>query len=236
MELPTLTLLFFLFCLSPFPRATTTSTSPSRARALSAWPSCIRSSGVDGPAPGPGRQPEQVRAAVVFEHLGRRAEMKRKRQGVEAYMKRSGDAAGPSPSASTAIISKPGVWPWYEKLAWAALPRSTRCCKARRRPHRGRQPPRHLGLPPRWIWATSGTSSPTRTASPSTPSLKVDERSYDSHRSGRASGRYRHGRRHPVAVPRSRKASRVFVTALGHNAEMYKDPTLSGAPWWGGIY
>ena len=42
------------------------------------------------------------------------------------------------------------------------------------------------------------------------------------------------GADHPVAWSHTVEKGRVFVTALGHNAEMYKDPTYLGH--FGGLY
>ena len=174
-------------------------------------------------------------AAVVFLNTSGEELNEAQRQGVEAYMKGKGDAAGGNAViVHRAIISKPGVWPWYEKLVGRSFKIHPMLQSAVVHTVDASHPAT-FGLPPRWIWSDEWYEFTNPHGVTINPILKVDERSYDPTKIWPGQVATGMGADHPVAWSHTVEKGRVFVTALGHNAEMYKDPTYLGHLW-GGLY
>ena len=148
---------------------------------------------------------------------------------------RHGDAAGGNAViVHRAIISKPGVWPWYEKLVGRSFKIHPMLQSAVVHTVDASHPAT-FGLPARWIWSDERYEFTNPHGVTINPILKVDERSYDPTKIWPGQTATGAGRRPPRGlVPHLRERPR-FVTALGHNAEMYKDPTYLGLLWVGFI-
>jgi type 1 glutamine amidotransferase len=169
-------------------------------------------------------------AAIVFLNSSGEELNDKQRQQVEQYMRSGGNAV----VVHRAIISAPGVWPWYEKLVGRSF-----------RIHPMLQSavvnkvdatfPATFGLPEHWIWSDEWYEFTNPHNVAVQPVLSVDERSYDPHKIWPGQVANGMGADHPVSWHHAYEKGRVFVTALGHNAEMYKDPQYL-AHLWGGIY
>jgi len=148
----------------------------------------------------------------------------------EDYMRRGGNAM----IVHRAAITPPGEWPFYEKLVGRRV-----------RVHPKLQTgvvtvgdksfPATFGIPHRWIWSDEFyvTTNPYNVAVTSV--LGVDESSYDPTLIWPGQVVKPMGRDHPIAWHHHYEKGRVFVTTLGHNGEMYRDPTYL-AHLMGGIY
>jgi hypothetical protein len=148
----------------------------------------------------------------------------------EAYMRAGGNAVVVHRSA----IIPDGAWPWFEKLVGR---------RVGTHPYlqtgvvtvADRRFPATFGVPERWIWSDEfyPTTNPWNIAIH--PVLDVDETSYDPTAVWPGQIAKAMGRDHPVAWWHPYEKGRVFVTALGHTVEMYRDPTYL-AQLMGGIY
>ena len=169
-------------------------------------------------------------AVIVFLNTSGEELNEAQRRGVERYMQAGGNAV----VVHRAIISAPGVWPWYEKLVGRSF-----------RIHPMLQTavvnkidasfPATFGLPERWIWSDEWYEFSNPHNVQVQPVLSVDERSYDPHRIWPGQVANGMGDDHPVSWYHGYEKGRVFVTALGHNAVMYADPQYL-SHLWGGIY
>ncbi|GAA0536802.1 hypothetical protein FHS83_003372 [Rhizomicrobium palustre] len=154
------------------------------------------------------------------------------RAHLESYMQSGGNAV----VVHRAAMALPaGSWPWYEKFVGRSV---------------GTHPmlqtgvvnvvdksfPASFGLPAHWIWSDEfyPLSNPYNIAI--TPVLNVDETSYDPAKIWPGQKTQGMGKDHPEAWYHSFEKGRVFVTALGHTAEMYRDPHyldhLMGGLYW----
>ncbi|WKL57738.1 ThuA domain-containing protein [Asticcacaulis sp. ZE23SCel15] len=150
----------------------------------------------------------------------------------EAYVR----AGGHVMVVHRAAIALPAdSWPWYEKLVGRTV---------------GVHPmlqtgvvtvvdksfPATFGLPPRWIWSDEFYTTTNPHNVKITPVLNVDETSYDPTKIWPGQVVKGMGKDHPIAWYHSYEGSRVFVTTLGHNVEMYRDPQylshLLGGLYW----
>lgn len=153
------------------------------------------------------------------------------RAAFEAYMRAGGNAV----VVHRAAIDLPaGGWVWYEKLIGRTV---------------GTHPmlqtgvvtvvdkdfPAAFGVPERWIWSDEfyPTTNPYNVSI--MPVLNVDESSYDPTKIWPGQVAKGMGKDHPVAWYHRYEKGRVFVTTLGHNVEMYRDPQYL-AHLMGGIY
>jgi len=153
------------------------------------------------------------------------------RRNFEAYMRAGGNAM----VVHRAAIMPTNDWPWYEKMVGRAV---------------GVHPmlqtgvvtvvdrgfPATFGLPDRWLWSDEFyvTTNPYRIAIDAV--LNVDETSYDPTKIWPGQVSRPMGRDHPIAWHHRYEGGRVFVTTLGHNGEMYRDPTylshlMGGIHW-----
>lgn len=154
------------------------------------------------------------------------------RAKLEAYMRAGGNAVIVHRAAITLPV---GSWPWYEKLVGRTVgthPMLQTGVVTIRDPHF----PATFGVPARWIVSDEfyPLLNPYHVAI--TPVLNVDENSYDPEKIWPGQVAKPMGKDHPVAWYHSFGKGRVFVTTLGHNAEMYDDPVylshLAGGIYW----
>ena len=148
----------------------------------------------------------------------------------EAYMRAGGNAV----IVHRAILAKPGEWVWYEKLVGRSFINHP-MLQTGVVTIRDKGFPATFGLPDRWIWSDEYyvLSDPHHVAI--NPVLNVDESSYDPTKIWPGQVARPMGPDHPVAWYHPYEKGRVFVTALGHDVEMYRDPTYL-AHLMGGIY
>jgi type 1 glutamine amidotransferase len=154
------------------------------------------------------------------------------RAGLESYMRAGGNAV----VVHRAAIALPvNSWPWYEKLVGRTV---------------GVHPmlqtgvvtvidkgfPATYGLPERWIWSDEFYTTTNPYNVTISPVLNVDESSYDPTKIWPGQVSKPMGKDHPIAWYHSYEKGRVFVTTLGHNVEMYRDPQylnhLLGGIYW----
>jgi len=153
------------------------------------------------------------------------------RAGLERYMRSGGNAV----VVHSAIVSKPGLWPWYEKLvgrSFTVHPMLQTAVVTKVDPGH----PATFGLPDKWIWSDEWYEFSNPHGVTVNPVLAVDERTYDPKKIWPGQVSNGMGADHPVSWWQGYEKGRVFVTALGHNAEMYKDRKyldhLWGGVWW----
>jgi type 1 glutamine amidotransferase len=169
-------------------------------------------------------------AAIVFLNSSGEELNEAQRQQVERYIKAGGNAV----VVHRAIIAKPGLWPWYEKLVGRSFLIHPMLQTAVVN-QRDAGFPASFGLPEHWIWSDEWYefTNPHQIAVQTV--LAVDERSYDPHKIWPGQVARGMGEDHPVSWYHLFDGGRVFVTALGHNALAYRDPQYL-AHLWGGIY
>jgi len=153
------------------------------------------------------------------------------RGGFEAYMRSGGNAV----VVQCAAIALPAdSWPWYEKLVGRTV---------------GVHPmlqtgvvtvvdkdfPAAYGVPERWLWSDEfyTTTNPYNIKIHTV--LNVDEASYDPTKIWPGQVSRPMGKDHPIAWYHDFEKGRVFVTTLGHNGEMYRDPQYLSHIF-GGVY
>lgn len=169
-------------------------------------------------------------AAVMFLNTPGEELNAAQRGRFEEYMRGGGNAI----VVHRAAITPPDNWPWYERLVGRRV---------------GVHPmlqtgvvtivdkgfPATYGLPERWIWSDEFyvTTNPYNVKI--NPVLNVDESSYDPRKIWPGQVSEPMGKEHPIAWHHRHENGRVFVTTLGHNGEMYRDPQYIGHLM-GGIY
>lgn len=154
-----------------------------------------------------------------------------RRRKFEAYMRNGGNAM----LVHRALIIPPNTWPWFEKLVGRRV---------------GNHPmlqtgvaevvdktfPATFGLPARWIWSDEWYVFDNPHNIKVNVVLNVDESTYDPTKIWPGQVAKGMGKDHPVAWYHQVEKGRVFVTSLGHNGEMYKDPQylshLMGGIYW----
>lgn len=169
-------------------------------------------------------------AAVVLLNSSGEEFNEAQRAGLERYMKAGGNAV----VVHRAIISKPGLWPWYEKLVGRSfvihpMLQTAVVSKA------DASHPATFGLPERWLWSDEWYEFSNPHGVSIHPVLTVDERSYDPTRIWPGQVATGMGADHPVSWWHPYEKGRVFVTALGHNAAMYRDERYLDHLW-GGVW
>ncbi|WP_294255506.1 ThuA domain-containing protein [uncultured Sphingomonas sp.] len=153
------------------------------------------------------------------------------RQGLEHYMQRGGNAV----VVHRAAIMPAAVWPWYEKLVGRSFVNhpmiQTAVVNVLDKGF-----PAAFGLPDHWLWSDEFyvTANPFDITIHRV--LGVDEASYDPTRIWPGQIGHRMGKDHPEAWFHRYEKGRVFVTLLGHEAEMYRDDRylqhlLGGITW-----
>lgn len=169
-------------------------------------------------------------AAIVFLNSSGEELNEAQRRGVERYIQAGGNAV----VVHRAIISAPGVWPWYEKLVGRSFkihPKLQTAVVNKVDPTF----PATFALPQHWLWSDEWYEFTNPHGVVVQPVLAVDEKSYDPRLIWPGQVATGMGADHPVAWHHRHEKGRVFVTALGHDAQMYKDPQYLGHLW-GGIH
>lgn len=170
-------------------------------------------------------------AAVMFLNTPAEQLSKDQRNRFEAYVRGGGNVM----VVHRAAIVPADAWPWYEKLVGRSFvnhPLIQTAVLTVTDPDF----PATFGIPPRWIWSDEFyvTSNPHGVKINTV--LSVDERSYDPSRIWPGQVGRRMGSDHPEAWYHRVEGGRVFVTLLGHSAEMYRDERylqhLLGGLYW----
>lgn len=170
-------------------------------------------------------------AAILFLNTPPEQLNEEQRRHFEAYIRAGGNAM----VVHRAAIVPPAAWPWFERLVGRSFvnhPMLQTGVVTVADPGF----PAAFGLPARWIWSDEFyvTADPFRIAIH--PVLKVDETSYDPLRIWPGQVGLRMGADHPEAWYHEYDGGRVFVTLLGHQAEMYRDERylqhLLGGIYW----
>lgn len=169
-------------------------------------------------------------AAVMFLNTPGEELNPAQRARFEDYMRGGGNAI----VVHRAAITPPNDWVWYERMVGRSVG-----------PHPKLQTgvvtvvdrdfPAAFGLPERWIWSDEFyvTTNPYGVRIETV--LGVDESSYDPTLIWPGQTVKGMGKDHPIAWRHRHENGRVFVTTLGHNGEMYRDPQYLGHLL-GGIY
>ncbi len=170
-------------------------------------------------------------AAIVLLNTSGEEFSEAQRAKFEAYVNGGGNVA----VVHRAIIIPPGKWPWYEKLVGRSFTIHPMLQTAVvRTVDKGF--PATFGLPERWLWSDEWYEFANPHNVAIAPVLEVDERSYDPTKIWPGQVAKGMGARHPVSWHHRVGGGRVFVTALGHDVNMYRDPRylghLFGGIWW----
>jgi hypothetical protein len=169
-------------------------------------------------------------AAIMFLNTPGEELSEPRRKKFEDYMRSGGNAM----LVHRALIIPPNTWPWFEKLIGRRV---------------GNHPmlqtgvaevvdkkfPATYGLPSRWVWSDEWYVFDNPYDIKIHPVLNVDESTYDPTKIWPGQVTRGMGKDHPVAWYHTYEKGRVFITALGHNGEMYRDPQYLGHLM-GGIY
>ena len=170
-------------------------------------------------------------AAILFLNTPPERLSASQRTRFEAYMRAGGNAM----VVHRAAIVPKDEWPWFEKLVGRSFVNHP---KVQTGVVTVADPgfPAAFGLPSRWIWSDEFyvTANPYRIAID--PVLRVDESSYDPTLIWPGQVGHRMGPDHPEAWHHRYEQGRVFVTLLGHQADMYRDERylqhLLGGLYW----
>ncbi|WP_298091702.1 ThuA domain-containing protein [uncultured Sphingomonas sp.] len=170
-------------------------------------------------------------AAVMFLNTPGEELNPGQRAKFEAYMRAGGNAI----VVHRAAITPPDAWPWYERLVGRRVGvhpmLQTGIVTVTDREH-----PASYGVPERWIWSDEFYTTTNPYKVNISTILSVDETSYDPRKIWPGQVSLPMGRDHPIAWHHLHEKGRVFVTTLGHNGEMYRDPQylahLMGGLWW----
>jgi len=170
-------------------------------------------------------------AAVVIMNTAVEDINEAQRKKFEAYMQSGGNAV----VVHRALIAQPNVWPWWEKLVGRSFTTHP-MLQSGVVTVVDRNFPATFGVPERWIWSDEWYVFTNPFNVKINPVLNVDENSYDPTKIWPGQVSRGMGKDHPVAWYRQHEQGRVFVTTLGHNGEMYRDPQylahLLGGLWW----
>jgi type 1 glutamine amidotransferase len=169
-------------------------------------------------------------AAIVLLNTAGEEMNPAQRARFEAYVSGGGNAV----IVHRAMIAPPDGWVWYEQLVGRSF-RIHPIVQTAVIDTVDKGFPAAYGVPQRWIWSDEWyeLTNPYKVAIH--PVLNVDESSYDPTKIWPGQVATGMGKEHPVAWYRQAGQSRVFVTTLGHNAAMYRDPQYL-AHLMGGIY
>ena len=169
-------------------------------------------------------------AAIVLLNTSGEDFNAKQRTNFEAYVNGGGHVM----VVHRAMIIPANQWPWYEKLVGRSF-------KIHPMLQTGvidvvdKTFPANFGLPARWLWSDEWYELTNPHNVQINTVLSVDETSYDPTRIWPGQVATGMGKEHPVSWYRHHDKSRVFVTTLGHNVEMYKDPHFL-SHLMGGIY
>lgn len=172
----------------------------------------------------------QQYAAVVFLNTSGEELDVAQRAAFENYMRNGGNAV----VVHRGIIVPPDSWPWYERMVGRSFVIHPMLQTAVVNVVDAGFPAT-FGIPRHWIWSDEWYEFANPHKVEIHPVLNVDETSYDPHRIWPGQVANGMGRDHPVSWYHRHEQGRVFVTALGHNVEMYRDPEYL-RHLWGGLY
>ncbi|SOB87370.1 hypothetical protein SAMN06297144_2502 [Sphingomonas guangdongensis] len=170
-------------------------------------------------------------AAIMFLNTPAEQLSDSQRRRFEGYVEAGGNAM----IVHRAAIVPAGAWPWFERLVGRSFvnhPKVQTAVVTTADPDH----PATFGLPARWLWSDEFyvTTNPHKVAISTV--LRVDERSYDPTRIWPGQVGERMGADHPEAWHHRVGRGRVFVTLLGHTADMYRDDRylqhLLGGIYW----
>jgi type 1 glutamine amidotransferase len=177
-------------------------------------------------------------AAVMFLNTPGTELSPKQRANFEAYMQGGGNAVlvhrATIVNPTDAPNGYPKTWEWYDKLIGRKF-KTHPMVQTAAVDTVDKRFPATYGLPQRWIWSDEWyeTTNPYNVAIH--PVLNVDESTYDVTKIWPGQVSTGMGKEHPVAWYHQVEKGRVFVTLLGHNGEMYRDPQYL-AHLWGGIW
>jgi hypothetical protein len=169
-------------------------------------------------------------AAVMFLNTPPEELNPAQRARFEGYMRGGGNAI----VVHRAAIIPLETWPWFEKLIGRRV---------------GVHPmlqtgvvtvadpgfPAAAGLPARWVWSDEFYTTTNPFNMKIETVLRVDESSYDPRKIWPGQTSLPMGPDHPIAWHHAYENGRVFVTTLGHNGAVYRDPMYMNHLF-GGIY
>ncbi|NYF21857.1 hypothetical protein HDC36_003333 [Xanthomonas sp. JAI131] len=127
-----------------------------------------------------------------------------------------------------------GQWDWYDRLIGRSF-RTHPYLQTAMVDVVDRNFPATAGLPQRWLWSDEWYEYDPPYSDDLVTLLTVDESSYDPTLIWPGQVAKGMGKPHPVAWYHRFEGARVFVTALGHQAEAYNDPRYL-EHLYGGIY
>lgn len=170
-------------------------------------------------------------AAIMFLNTPLEALTLAQRGRIEAYMRGGGNAI----VVHRAAIIPPDAWPWYERLVGRRVGvhpmLQTGVVTVKDRGF-----PAAFALPDRWVWSDEFYTTTNPHGVRIHTVLGVDEASYDPRKIWPGQRSEPMGPDHPIAWTHAYEKGRVFVTTLGHNGEMYRDPRymdhLMGGIYW----
>lgn len=170
-------------------------------------------------------------AAVMFMNSPMEELNAGQRAKVEAYMRGGGNAI----VVHRAAIIPADNWPWYERLVGRRVGvhpmLQTGVVTIKNRGF-----PATFALPERWVWSDEFYTTTNPHGVRINTVLGVDEASYDPRKIWPGQRSEPMGPDHPIAWTQAYEKGRVFVTTLGHNGEMYRDPRyldhLMGGIYW----
>lgn len=168
-------------------------------------------------------------AAIVFFNTPSEALNDIQRLRFENYIHGGGGFVGVHMATATKR-----EWPWYEQLVGRSF---------RIHPYVqtavlhvvDRNFPATMGVPDRWVWTDEWYEFDADLVPDLRAVLTVDESTYDPTRIWPGQHSTGMGAFHPIAWYHTFAGGRVFVTALGHMPELYRDPVFV-AHLYGGIY
>ena len=152
------------------------------------------------------------------------------RKKFEDYMRAGGNAV----VVHRALIAQPNVWPWFEKMVGRSFTNHP-MLQTGVITIADRNFPAAYGIPERWLWSDEWYVFTNPHNVTINPVLNVEESTYDPARIWPGQVAKGMGKDHPVSWHLRHEQGRVFVTTLGHNGEMYRDPQYL-AHLFGGIF
>ncbi len=169
-------------------------------------------------------------AAVVMLNTPGEELNEAQRKKFEEYLRSGGNVV----VVHRALITPPNVWPWFEKMVGRSF-KTHPMLQTAVVDVVDKKFPAAYGIPARWMWSDEWYEFTNPYNVKINPVLNVDETSYDPTKIWPGQVATGMGKDHPVSWYHKVEQGRVFVTALGHNVEMYKDPHYLDHLF-GGIY
>jgi len=168
-------------------------------------------------------------AAIVFMNTTGEVLSETQRAKFQAYLH-----AGGSCVAVHKAVATNKEWTWYDKMVG-------RTFRIHPQIQTGvirvvdRHFPAAFPLPDRWLWSDEWYEFDNPHDQSINVVLRADEATYDPRKIWPGQKSEGMGADHPVAWYRTFEGGRIFVSALGHNTELYTDP-LYLAHLYGGLY